>query len=39
MNIDKMIIQSVNNINLMIDKEQMLNNIKLMEEVKSWISV
>lgn len=29
MNIDKMIIQSVNNINLMIDKEQMLNNIKL----------
>ena len=35
MNIDKMIIQSVNNINLMIDKEQMLNNIKLKTINKS----
>lgn len=35
MNIDKMIIQSVNNINLMIDKEQMLNNIKLKTIKKS----
>ena len=28
MNIDKMIIQSVNNINLETDKEKIINNIK-----------
>ena len=35
MNIDKMIIQSVNNINLVIDKEKMINNIKLKTIDKS----
>ena len=35
MNIDKMIIQSVNNINLETDKEKIINNIKAKTIKKS----